>query len=101
MPSLATGVYYVEAVGLYWNVALRRSDGQVVVMGTNYYGAEVVPPLEPGTCYVQVSGLEGSVAGRVGPTSTYVGIALASAFVVAFLVSRRSAKNEPTADSRG
>ena len=75
VPALQTGVSYVEAVGLYWNVALRRSDGQIVVMGTNQYNAELVPPLEPGTSYVQVSGVSGSVSGRVGPTSTYVGIA--------------------------
>ncbi|HEX5053269.1 MAG TPA: hypothetical protein VFZ65_15950 [Planctomycetota bacterium] len=75
LPALPTGVAYVEGSGSYSDVALRRSDGQVVVVGTNSYDVANVPPLEPGTSYVQLSGYSLSIAGRVGPTSTYVGVA--------------------------
>lgn len=76
VPPLPFGVYYVEAETGRQPTVLRRSDGQVVVCGTvgppGYSFLAMVPPLDPGTSYVQVSCTEGNVGARVGPTSTYV-----------------------------
>ncbi|MBZ0153219.1 MAG: hypothetical protein K8J09_16975 [Planctomycetes bacterium] len=74
MPS---GVYYVEADVGDQVVVARRSDGQVAVWdraGPPYQYLSLVPPLDPGTSYVQVSCRGYYIGARVGPTSTYVGI---------------------------
>lgn len=74
-PPLPWGVTYVEGTGLSHHIALRRSDGQIVVAGSNEPATTTVPQLDPGTSYVQVAGRARSIIGRVGPTSTYVGFA--------------------------
>lgn len=55
-------------------VALRRSDGRIDVLGTdaNYHFVNV-PPFEPGTSCLQLSGNWYSFAARMGSTCTYVG----------------------------
>jgi hypothetical protein len=75
VPPLPWGVYYVEVDGAWEFTMLRRSDGQVTGCGNGGGLAHIVPPLEPGTSYVQISAYDMSIAGRVGPTSTYVGMA--------------------------
>jgi alpha-tubulin suppressor-like RCC1 family protein len=75
LPPLPAGVYYVEMKGSYDCVAFRRSDGQVVVMGTSSSYGNHVPPLEPGTSYVQVASGPGEfLAARASSTCTYIGI---------------------------
>jgi len=77
-PPLPFGVYYVEAETGMGPTVLRRSDGEVVVCGTVAYPYSfltIVPPLEPGTSYVQVSCSGGNIGARVGPTCTYVSFA--------------------------
>lgn len=74
---LPWGVYYVEAdAGDQWG-ALRRSDGQIVPFGTlrGAVFAYEAAPLDPGTSYVSVGINQNNIIARVGPTSTYVGIA--------------------------
>jgi alpha-tubulin suppressor-like RCC1 family protein len=75
LPPLPFGVYYVEMAGGMQQVALRRSDGQVAVLGLYGYNAPEVPRLDPGTSYVQVSGKHLSIAARGSSTCTYVGFA--------------------------
>jgi hypothetical protein len=65
-------VTYVEVDGGQGCTVLRRSDGQVVVCGAVAYEEDNVPPLDPGTSYVQISSGDLLIAARVGPTSTYV-----------------------------
>ncbi len=74
IPTLPTGVYYVEVDGGYGFTILRRSDGQVVTCGI-VGDVFTAPPLQPGTSYVEVTAGNDTCAARVGPTSTYVGIA--------------------------
>jgi alpha-tubulin suppressor-like RCC1 family protein len=78
-PPLPFGVSYVEAAGGNLQFALRRSDGEVVmcgdVGGTSFGWLSVVPALEPGTSYLQVSASAENTAARVGPTRTYVSFA--------------------------
>jgi hypothetical protein len=58
-PPLPFGVSYVEAAGGNLQFALRRSDGEVVtcgeVGGFSFGWLSVVPALEPGTSYLQVT----------------------------------------------
>ena len=68
---LPWGTFYVEVEGGDQWTALRRSDGQVVIAGQRAYDA---PPLQPGTSYLQLTGYTAVAGGRVGLTSTYVGI---------------------------
>jgi hypothetical protein len=74
---LPFGVYYTQVECGDHAAILRRSDGQVVPCGQIRYRPwhTTVPPLEPGTSYVQVSASWGSFGARVGPTNTYVGFA--------------------------
>lgn len=73
LPSLPSGVVYVEISGGDLCIAARRSDGEVVVGGwTSNFREHMVPALLPGTSYVEVDGGDKSVAARVGPTSTYI-----------------------------
>lgn len=72
---LPAGVCYVDVDGGGGHAILRRSDGQVVVFGNCQYWEDAIPPLVPGTSYVEISAnYDGSIA-RVGPTSTYVSFA--------------------------
>jgi len=76
IPVLPFGVYYVEISGGAHHLALRRSDGQVVVCGVASKHEDEVPPLDPGTSYVEIDGSPGlSTVARVGPTCTYVSFA--------------------------
>jgi alpha-tubulin suppressor-like RCC1 family protein len=75
IPTLPWGVAYVELAGGERHVALRRSDGQIVVAGVLQFYQDAVPPLDPGTSYVQISAEEDVSAARVGPTSTFVSYA--------------------------
>jgi alpha-tubulin suppressor-like RCC1 family protein len=78
-PALPFGVSYVEAVGGNLQFALRRSDGEIVMCGNvggfSFGWLSVVPALEPGTSYLQVSASAENTAARVGPTRTYVSFA--------------------------
>lgn len=75
LPTLPYGVFYVEVDGGNDHVVLRRSDGDVEVCGTVYLTGNAPPPLDPGTSFLQVSaGYDGTVLGRMGSASTYVGI---------------------------
>lgn len=74
IPPLPTGVYYVDVDGGGEHTALRRSDGQVVVCGYVHDLEGLVPPLDPGTSYMEISAEDAATVGRVGPTSTYVGL---------------------------
>jgi hypothetical protein len=71
LPVLPFGVCYVEMDGNSGSVVLRRSDGNVDVLGHNL----PAPPLDPGTSYVQVAGSDRIFSARVGPTCTYVSFA--------------------------
>jgi len=75
LQPLPFGVYYVETQGGYYTVTLRRSDGVIVAYGNAQGGAENIPPLEPGTSCLQMSGTWLSPGARMGPTCTYVGFA--------------------------
>jgi len=75
VPALPFGVYYVEADAGDGAIMLRTSAGEVIVCGTVGWHEDHVPLLDPGTSYVQVSAGSNSVGARVGPTSTYIGIA--------------------------
>lgn len=57
--------------------ALRRSDGQIVPVGTlrGAVFAYEAGPLDPGTSYLSVGINQNNMIARVGPTTTYVGIA--------------------------
>jgi alpha-tubulin suppressor-like RCC1 family protein len=72
IPALPWGVSYVEVAGGRSHLVLRRSDGEVVVAGRLQFYEDAVPPLDPGTSYVQVSAESVVSAARVGPTSTFV-----------------------------
>ncbi len=74
IPTLPFGVYFVELDGGYSFTVLRRSDGLADACGI-VGPAYPPPPLQPGTSYVEVTAGNGLFAARVGPTSTYVGIA--------------------------
>lgn len=75
IPPLPSGVVYVEATGGHHIMAARRSDGQVVVFGYVIGPTLNVPPLLPGTSYVQVDAFWDVLSARVGPTSTYTSFA--------------------------
>jgi len=76
VPAPPPGVAYLDGAGQESNVVLRRSDGQAVVLGSQQPSlVPAAPPLDPGTSYVQVAAASFSLAGRVGPTSTYVSVA--------------------------
>lgn len=74
VPQLPAGVYYVQVEAGDAILALLRSDGLVEIAGTVEPQLDPVPPLDQGTSYVQVSAADDTIAARVGPTSTYVGI---------------------------
>jgi hypothetical protein len=78
-PPLPFGVSYVEAAGGTLQFALRRSDGEVVMCGNvgglSFGWLSVVPALELGTSYLQVTAGGENTAARVGPTRTYVSFA--------------------------
>lgn len=71
LPGMPFGIYPVEINAGYDHVVIRRSDGNIVSFGY----ALPVPPLEPGTSYVQVAADDDNVTARVGPTSTYISYA--------------------------
>lgn len=75
LQPLPFGVYYVEIQGGYYVVTLRRSDGAIDVFGVASEGTASVPPLDPGTSCLQLSGTWRSPGARMGPTCTYVGFA--------------------------
>ncbi|MBX3464350.1 MAG: hypothetical protein KF830_14370 [Planctomycetes bacterium] len=75
LPALPFGVVYVELEGAYNFFAARRSDGRVVTCGHTPLHQSVVPALDPGTSYVEISAASEIVTGRVGPTCTYVSFA--------------------------
>lgn len=75
LPALPFGVYYVEVDAGESGTSLRSSDGEVEVCGYVDWNADHVPPLDPGTSYVQVRTDSRLVTARVGPTSTYVSFA--------------------------
>jgi alpha-tubulin suppressor-like RCC1 family protein len=70
------GVYVVDFDSKDSCVLLRRSDGQIVfVFVGSPQSSDVVPELEPGTSYLDVSGGNGNnAAARVGSTCFYVGM---------------------------
>jgi hypothetical protein len=77
VPPLPWGHYYVDTDSdnaLY----LRRSDGQVISLffppAAFMPPAFVVPPLEPGTSYLEVIAGPDKVSARVGGTCTYTGV---------------------------
>ncbi len=76
LPSLPAGVVYVEvaASGSTGEFVVRRSDGQVVHAGVHPHH-RTVPPLLPGTSYVEVAANSNVVVARVGEQSTYVSFA--------------------------
>ena len=72
LPVLPFGVCYVQVESGYQHMALRRSDGRVDPIGLLPQVHGYIPPLDPGTSYVEIAAAERIVAGRVGPTCTYV-----------------------------
>ena len=74
-PPLPPGVVYVEVDGGYRSMALRRSDGLVDVRSSGSYREHLVPQLDPGQSFLQVSAQGLMVGGRIGPTCTYVSFA--------------------------
>ena len=67
VPSLPAGLTYVDLSSKLSHAHARRSDGSAVGWGTNYNGECDVPPLPPGSVYLQVApGGEHSIA-LVGP----------------------------------
>jgi alpha-tubulin suppressor-like RCC1 family protein len=75
LPTLPSGVYYVEVAGGANMVGFRRSDGRIDVLGNFNWNVTHVPALDPGTSYVQVAGKHLSLAARGSSTCTYVGFA--------------------------
>jgi len=77
VPQLPFGVYYVEVDGAQDFIVLRRSDGLVEIAGENHPTPhpDQIPPLDPGTSYVQVASNLFNMVGRVGPPSTYASFA--------------------------
>ncbi|MFN7591564.1 MAG: hypothetical protein ACK5UQ_24075 [Planctomycetota bacterium] len=73
LPPLPLGVYFVEVDANDSVVAWRSSDGAVSVSGWCSRREDMVPPLDPGTSYLEISTNFLSVAARVGAQSTYVG----------------------------
>lgn len=74
--ALPPGVVYVDIESGGTNLAARRSDGEVVVTLTGQSsGQEVVPPLQAGESYYQLSAKSTFTAARVGPTTRYVSFA--------------------------
>jgi alpha-tubulin suppressor-like RCC1 family protein len=74
-PPLPPGVVYVEVDGGYRSMALRRSDGLVDVRSSGSYREHLVPQIDPGQSFLQVSAQGLMVGGRIGPTCTYVSFA--------------------------
>ena len=68
VPALPFGISYVQLDVGEDHIALRRSDGQIVVCGTVNNGQDWVLPLDPGTSYLQVSAQWYQTVARVGPT---------------------------------
>lgn len=73
LPQLSAGVYFVEVDANDQLVVWRSSDGNVKVSGWCSQGEDLVPDLDPGTSYLEISANFLSVAARVGAQSTYVG----------------------------
>ncbi|MBL9077630.1 MAG: hypothetical protein JNL08_09010 [Planctomycetes bacterium] len=75
LPTLPFGVSYVQMDAGEGHIALRRSDGMVDPIGRQpgIYG--YIPPLDPGTSYVEITAAWLMVTARVGPTCTYVSFA--------------------------
>lgn len=74
-PPLPPGVVYVEVDGGHRSMALRRSDGLVDVRSSGSYREHLVPQLDPGQSFLQVTAHSLMVGGRIGPTCTYVSFA--------------------------
>ncbi|MBL9077619.1 MAG: hypothetical protein JNL08_08955 [Planctomycetes bacterium] len=75
LPALPFGVSYVQMEGGVDHIALRRSDGNVDPIGRHPQIYGYIPPLAPGTSYVEVTAALELVTARVGPTCTYVSFA--------------------------
>jgi alpha-tubulin suppressor-like RCC1 family protein len=75
LQPLPWGVYAIDCDSGFVHTTLLRSDGAIDTFGTCLYLEDVSPELQLGESYVQISTNGQVVAGRVGPTSTYVGVA--------------------------
>ena len=76
-PPLPWGVYYVDVESGESALWLRRSDGQVGVVGFPVWPVFTqftVPEFDPGTSVLDLGGDYRTVAARLGPTCTYVGV---------------------------
>jgi len=62
VPALPAGLAYVEVAGGGINAAALRSDGSIVVWGSNVHGQTNVPTLPLGVGYVQVAAGWGHIA---------------------------------------